>query len=1078
MFPWKARARRDFMKTLLGSATLAFDRILLTPFAQLARAEGLAAEISPHALIATRVALEKEVYRRDEVVRGHVSLNSPRTHLPVEVLWTDSYGRIAARDRALPPNSFSNVAEFALVLDRPLAYINRVEVLVEGVPQREHARFLVSPDPDPWDDYHVINYTFYPHGYYEKLREAGVDAVIAYRDKPFEAFLDNNFRFYVEEMIWEVLAVYHKNFSLWKDLVRRFLESRNDWKLLTRDPCFNDPKTFEYTRELLKRQVNKYAHLRPLYYDLADEIGIGDQIAPLDLCHSNYCIRAFAQYLKRVYSSMHELRHQWDVDFYHWDDEQIDQGATFDWDDLMMRETTTDRAMDRLLVEHLRRTYKTVKEFNKAWGVSFPASEGPSEYVVMDWTPVVAPLADTRSFATLDEKSLNNLLGSLEAANVRWGLKGGWTTDRKPTRFKTWAEVIGYIQRLEKTLAEISSTEGWNLAAWCDFRNFMDQTTADFICRARDVCRQLDPHARVGTEGGQSPWAFGWYNYENVCNAVDVIEPYNIGNNVEIIRGLGDHRIIQLNTYGFQHKPGSRLGDLTEDDRLAQRQATRRVWWQLFHESRAAIIWDYTEDDYRFVGPDRELTPAALTFKDTFRELRSGIGKLVITARRMNDGIAIHYSHSSVQVHWMIENLKLGKRWPVDEVGDSDLRFNGVRNSFTKLLEDLTLQYEFVGSRQIVLGALASGGFKALVLPQSIAMSADEVARVREFVENGGTVIADYRIATMNEHGRDLGYGQLDALFGVSRGGLRKPVQGPVRGVADFRGVRAKGKTWNLSVGETNLRLVDGTALAEQAGVPAMIVREVGRGLAVYLNVEIFPYQHWRVRPGQETAVRDLSGSLLAEAGVRPRVGVVDAQGAPVPAVEVAMYQLGAQRLVAIFRNPQLDPGGWADGPKVAARGWGEEIDNSALEKPVEVVVRLPEGQHAYDVRNAKPLGDVANVRTTLDPWSPLVLMLSPTSVNGLAITIPSSARRGKTAAAELHVEDRPSGVQPRIARVDVHDPSGQLVEHYSGNLRFEGEHARFDIPFAWNDAQGTWSIRARDVASGASAETTLQLGS
>lgn len=1066
------------MKTLMGGTTLALGRGALGPLGRLLRAEELPVEVGPRAMIATGVRLEKEIYHPGEVLRGQVTLNSPRTDLRVEVVWTDSYGRAAGRAPALPAHQFHNVAEFALPLEKPLTYINRLEALVEGVTQIENARFLVSPEPDPWDDYHVINYTFYPHGYYEKLREAGVDAVIAYRDKRFDAFLDNNFRFYVEETIWEILATYHKNFNLWKELVRRFMENRNAWKLLVRDPCFNDPKTFEYMREVLTRQVNKYKKFRPLFYDLADEIGIGDQIAPLDLCHSDFCIRGFAQYLKAIYDSMHEVRHEWDVDFYHWDDEQIEQGAGFNWDDLMIHETTTDRAMDRLLMNHLRRTYKTVTNFNQAWGVSFPAAPGPSEYVVMDWTPVLAPLADTRSLTTLDEKSLNGLFDSLEAANIAWGLKGGWTTDRKPTKFKTWAEVIAYIQRLEKTLGEITSTEGWNLAAWCDFRNFMDRTMADFIRRARDVCRALDPHARTGTEGGQSPWAFGWYNYENVCEAVDVIEPYNIGNNVEIIRGLGNHRLIQLNTYGFQHKPGSTLADLTEEDRQVQRRATRKVWWQLLHESRAAIIWDYTERDYRFVSPERELTPAALTFKDTFREVRAGIGKLIINARRKHDGIAIHYSHPSVQVHWMIENLKVGKRWPVEEVGDSNLRFNGVRNSVTKVIEDLNLQYEFLGSRQLVGGALGSGEFKLLVLPQSIAMSADEAARVRQFVETGGMVIADCRLATMNEHGRDLGRGQLDELFGIARAAAQLPATGPMRGIADFRGVQLKGKSWNLKTGETNLELRGGTALAQQGNVPAVIVREVGKGLAVYLNLELFPYQHWRVRPGPEAPVRELMGALLAQAGIQPRVRVLDAQGGPVPAVEVVVYDFGVQQLVAVFRNPQVDPGGWADGPRVPVRGWSEEVDNTALEAPIEATVHLPEGFHVYDVRGAKALGQVSTVRTTIDPWTPLVFTLSPTPIGGLKLRTPSSLQRGRKAEIEVQIEDQPVAVQARVVRLEVFDPAGKLLAHYCANVRIEGERGKLGIPFAWNDSPGAWRIRARDIASGASAETTLQVSS
>ena len=81
------------------------------------------------------------------------------------------------------------------------------------------------------------------------------------------------------------------------------------------------------------------------------------------------------------------------------------------------------------------------------------------------------------------------------------------------------------------------------------------------VCRrhcARSRCLQSrGPHARCATEGGQAPFAFGWYNYENVVKAVDVIEPYNIGNNVEVIRSLNPN-VFMVSTHGFEHKPENR----------------------------------------------------------------------------------------------------------------------------------------------------------------------------------------------------------------------------------------------------------------------------------------------------------------------------------------------------------------------------------------------------------------------------------------------------------------------------------------------------------------------------------------
>jgi len=173
-----------------------------------------------------------------------------------------------------------------------------------------------------------------------------------------------------------------------------------------------------------------------------------------------------------------------------------------------------------------------------------------------------------------------------------------------------------------------------------------------------------------------------------------------------------------------------------------------------------------------------------------------------------------------------------------------------------------------------------------------------------------------------------------------------------------------------------------------------------------------------------------------------------------------------------------VDPGGWADGPRVPVRGWSEEVDNTALETPVEATVHLPEGFHVYDVRGAKALGQVSTVRTTIDPWTPLVFTLSPTPIGGLKLQAPSSLQRGRKAEIEPQIEDQPVAAQPRIVRLEVFDPAGRLVEHYSGNVRVEGERGRLEIPFAWNDSPGAWRIRARDIASGASAETTLQVSS
>jgi len=70
--------------------------------------------------------------------------------------------------------------------------------------------------------------------------------------------------------------------------------------------------------------------------------------------------------------------------------------------------------------------------------------------------------------------------------------------------------------------------------------------------------------------------------------------------------------------------------------------------------------------------------------------------------------------------------------------GDRGSHFTGVRNGWTKLIEDLGLQYEFVGARQIEEGKLTRNEYRVLILPQSLAVSAREVDQLRQFVQAGG----------------------------------------------------------------------------------------------------------------------------------------------------------------------------------------------------------------------------------------------------------------------------------------------------------------------------------------------------
>ena len=192
----------------------------------------------------------------------------------------------------------------------------------------------------------------------------------------------------------------------------------------------------------------------------------------------------------------------------------------------------------------------------------------------------------------------------------------------------------------------------------------------------------------------------------------------------------------------------------------------RPIWWGLFHRHNAALIWDDNEAGNEFVNQRTgKLTASAETFSDTFHELRAGIGKLMINSTRKHDGIAIHYSQASIQAHWLLDNLKYAREWMLKSGGDSDSVCVAVRNSWTKLVEDVALQYNFVGKDRIAAGDLSSGEYKVFIMPQSVAVGVDEVQQIRAFVQAGGTLIADCRAADLDGHGRDIGGAKIAGYF-------------------------------------------------------------------------------------------------------------------------------------------------------------------------------------------------------------------------------------------------------------------------------------------------------------------------
>ncbi len=331
---------------------------------------------------------------------------------------------------------------------------------------------------------------------------------------------------------------------------------------------------------------------------------------------------------------------------------------------------------------------------------------------------------------------------TLRDLNTRWG-----------ANFAIWESVM------PDTTDDAMKRTDSNYTSWSDFKEFMDVAYAGALKMGNDAVRSVDPHAYVGIGGGQMP-GWGGYDYARISKSLTAIEPYDIGNNIEILRSLNPKMAVL--TTSFAKGPWER----------------NRVWFEFLHGNRGLVIWD---DKSEMINADSTIGPRGVEVQDYYNELRSGLGQQIIVSERMNDPIAIHYSQPSMRVEWMAAQRPHGERWTQrnssTEYNDSD--FLRLRQSYIHMIEDQGLQYKFVAYDAVEHGALIEGGYKVLILPRSTALSETEARNIREFVSRGGFLIADGMPGQYDERARKLEKPLLADLFADSTFGKGKAVLAP-----------------------------------------------------------------------------------------------------------------------------------------------------------------------------------------------------------------------------------------------------------------------------------------------------------
>ena len=567
------------------------------------------------------------------------------------------------------------------------------------------------------------------------------------------------------------------------------------------------------------------------------------------------------------------------------------------------------------------------------------------------------------------QEYLKGVYPNLAALNAEWG-----------TAYRDWGEV--------KRITLLDAYRQKRYPQWMDHRLHMDRMFADLHGAYADAITAVDPVARVGIEGP--------------------IYPTHSLQGFDLYRMLGHFRYYNP----YNHIPEAKVWPFLKGDSLTgiwfgsyqgeTREGIMRYtpWHCLFEGMSGAGWWTTGVGGNQGLGgaaafaPDYTPLPFYQWACQEVSEIKAGIGKALLTSKRTTDPIALYYSNECLHA---------------STIRCKETLWEDSMNDFHTVLRDAGLEYRYVHPEEIRQDALTR--FKVLILPYAQAMSDVDAAKIRAFVQAGGTLIADFSPAVMDEHGKMRDRSALTDVFG------------------DF----------------TRLK-----------------IHTLGKGKAVCLADYVKGYADKR-KGGEGKGILAGMARLLDElAGVRAFAQVTDTDGKPRQDIEVSSFRSGKATYLCLLRSIGAGSTTAAKGPE------GSIVTAVGGSEAPEVAVKLPAACEVYDVRAGKHLGNVAQFNTALAPSQAKVFALLPARATAVAVWPNRAAfARGESVTCKVDVAPAPLKECGLVIRVEVIGPDGKPLPYYTRKMVVGTAGASGVVPLCLNEKPGAYRLVATEVATG-----------
>ena len=632
--------------------------------------------------------------------------------------------------------------------------------------------------------------------------------------------------------------------------------------------------------------------------------------------------------------------------------------------------------------------------------------------------------------------------GSIDRLNSEYGTDHSDFSDVAPIPF-------------EKAL------ETGQIPLWIDFRRHMDYAWANQFALIKEAAQKILPEVKIGFDGSSSAvrspklGGLGGEDYWRLGRSVTLSGQYFWPLQLACMRDFSDPGTFIGGSWGGGY-PDLNRGGRTED-------GVRWLAWSTFLQG-ANSFWIFQGSGgsggsvvCATISPDFTWYDYMQEYHRTVKQLKSGIGKLVMAMDRADDGVAVLYSQASM----LLANFtpEFPQRW------DS-------LSSVTVILPESNFQYRMIASEQLEAGVLREGDIKLLYLPNCQALSEEEVEEIRAFVESGGSVVADLRPAVADEHGKPYATGALDDVFGIMQDtGKASPVTGTVvmsEGIGSFK------DDLPATHADASVRLAGGKALAKVADAPAVVVNDFGQGKAALFNFAISDYILDKLMMGAKTSIRFMdeetsrrTASFVREvfgrSGLRPAVAIVP----QTPVCHLYRFRSGEVQMMGLLQDfPPFLPG-FKPAAKYPPSSHAMDVIEQIGQRTSEVTLQLDAERHIYDVLEGEYLGLMRDIPRTVQPSIPHLLAALPYMVKGVSLGADSSVKQGEklSFSTKIETDGAPAGLH--VIRVELTDPDGEVVNEYTQKLRADGGAGTGTVDLSLDEKAGDWKILARDIASG-----------